>query len=148
MIVSEKGAGRAYYGYRKPVDDNGDGRPDRVAKALASDADVLITVADPRRLWLILNVRQEDAKYVELRGTQPSMAYHLAAIPDGSKMRKTITRMPKTIGSMSNSELPYFSSTRVLKSVGSFSRPLSSTRAVKLPRSALVDSTGPLKKPL
>jgi cobalt-zinc-cadmium efflux system membrane fusion protein len=37
---------------------------DIVAGEVVSDSDVLFTVADPRQLWLILHVRQEDAKYV------------------------------------------------------------------------------------
>lgn len=36
-----------------------------VAGEVVTDADVLFTIADPRRLWLILSVRQEDAKYVK-----------------------------------------------------------------------------------
>jgi cobalt-zinc-cadmium efflux system membrane fusion protein len=36
-----------------------------VAGEVVSSSDLLFTVADPRRLWLILNLRQEDAKYVK-----------------------------------------------------------------------------------
>jgi cobalt-zinc-cadmium efflux system membrane fusion protein len=36
-----------------------------VAGEVVAEADALFTVADPRRLWLILSVRQEDAKYVK-----------------------------------------------------------------------------------
>ncbi len=38
---------------------------DVVAGEVVSNSDLLFTVADPRRLWLVLNVRQEDAKYVK-----------------------------------------------------------------------------------
>jgi cobalt-zinc-cadmium efflux system membrane fusion protein len=38
---------------------------DIVAGEVVSNSDALFTVADPRQLWLILHVRQEDAKYVE-----------------------------------------------------------------------------------
>jgi membrane fusion protein, heavy metal efflux system len=38
---------------------------DVVAGEVADIAKVLLTVADPERLWLLLNVRQEDAKYVK-----------------------------------------------------------------------------------
>lgn len=38
---------------------------DVVAGEVVSDSEVLFTVADPRQLWLILSVRQEDAKYVK-----------------------------------------------------------------------------------
>jgi cobalt-zinc-cadmium efflux system membrane fusion protein len=37
---------------------------DVVAGEVVKDGEVLFTVADPRRLWLILSVRQEDARYV------------------------------------------------------------------------------------
>lgn len=37
---------------------------DAVAGEVVSAADVLFTVADPRRLWLTLNVKQEDARFV------------------------------------------------------------------------------------
>lgn len=37
-----------------------------VAGEVIDSADKLFTVADPRRLWLTLNVRQEDAAYVHL----------------------------------------------------------------------------------
>jgi cobalt-zinc-cadmium efflux system membrane fusion protein len=36
-----------------------------VAGEVVSNSDLLFTVADPRQLWLILNVREEDAKYVK-----------------------------------------------------------------------------------
>ena len=39
---------------------------DVVAGEVVDAAKLLFTVADPRRLWLLLNVRQEDAKYVSL----------------------------------------------------------------------------------
>jgi cobalt-zinc-cadmium efflux system membrane fusion protein len=38
---------------------------DVVAGEVVGNSDVLFTVADPRRLWLILSVRQEDVKYVK-----------------------------------------------------------------------------------
>jgi cobalt-zinc-cadmium efflux system membrane fusion protein len=38
---------------------------DVVAGEVVSNADVLLTIADPQRLWLVLSVRQEDAKYVK-----------------------------------------------------------------------------------
>jgi cobalt-zinc-cadmium efflux system membrane fusion protein len=38
---------------------------DVVAGEVVSDSDILFTIADPRRLWLLLSVRQEDAKYVK-----------------------------------------------------------------------------------
>jgi cobalt-zinc-cadmium efflux system membrane fusion protein len=38
---------------------------DAVAGEVVGDSDILFTVADPRQLWLILSVRQEDAKYVK-----------------------------------------------------------------------------------
>ncbi len=39
---------------------------DVVAGEVVNNADVLFTVADPKQLWLILSVRQEDAKYVRV----------------------------------------------------------------------------------
>ncbi|HZZ82206.1 MAG TPA: efflux RND transporter periplasmic adaptor subunit [Gemmataceae bacterium] len=39
---------------------------DVVAGEVVETTKALLTVADPRRLWLLLNVRQEDAKYVSL----------------------------------------------------------------------------------
>jgi cobalt-zinc-cadmium efflux system membrane fusion protein len=36
-----------------------------VAGEVVNDGEVLFTVADPRHMWLILSVRQEDAKYVK-----------------------------------------------------------------------------------
>lgn len=37
-----------------------------VAGETADSSEVLFTVADPRKLWLVLNVRQEDARHVRL----------------------------------------------------------------------------------
>ena len=38
---------------------------DVVAGEVVNDSDMLFTVADPRQLWLILSVRQEDAKFIK-----------------------------------------------------------------------------------
>ena len=37
---------------------------DVVAGEVVETTNVLLTVADPKRIWLLLNVRQEDAKYI------------------------------------------------------------------------------------